>query len=140
MRSTALRKSGLGMHCAGAVLAFVALVGQLLGSAHLAFTPHATCAEHGELVELRSTAGSATPGNYATSTKGPSASRDDSSVAHGHDHCPCTLLQRERLLFSPRAQCSCATTQATVAIFAGIDSPTRSIALILLAPKNSPPV
>jgi len=127
------------MRMVASILATVALVGQLTSFAHLVLVRHVTCAEHGELVELgheRTTAKSARQGQ-------PSAvvSAVSDSDGHGHDHCLIAPMRRDRVAAGTPASFDSAHIDAygTIGVVVA-DEIAPPIALILLAPKNSPPL
>ena len=117
--------------CGGALAAMASQVG---GYVHLAFTTHVTCAEHGELIEA--------PGLSAASERpsAPDYRADAGAAAHGHDHCLLAPQRRDR---ADDAFAGTAITRAQLAfVERAVDAvgPPHPIQLILLAPKNSPPV
>jgi hypothetical protein len=120
-------------------LAVIALVGQLASFAHLVLVRHVTCAEHGELVEL----GRDRPMVATVSRRHvPMAVADASSAGgHGHDHCLIAPMRRDRLAIGTPASLDSTHIEAYGTIgYAGDDGLASPIALILLAPKNSPPL
>lgn len=117
-------------------LASLALAGHLLALAHLALVRHVRC-EHGDLVEvassemLRSVHGVATPAMGRSPTPGSSSD---------HQHCTIATLPRERTL--PTAPMVSASTLGSPVISVSRDGQPPlpvPIALLRLAPKNSPP-
>jgi hypothetical protein len=119
-----------------AALCGLFLTAQLLAFAHLAFVEHRTCATHGKLVHRARAAASVKSARPAVGVARPASSAADED----HDHCVCLAPSRERVLHAS------AGPQASVSVAAGwphgIDvalAPARAIALLSLAPKNSPP-
>ena len=125
-----------------AALAVVSLIGQISTFAHVAFTRHLTCAEHGELIEVRSSA-SATPavsppetGSTATTVNSVPAE----AVDHGHDHCPFAPYRRQKVVATPTIRVAIGDSSVeSHTVFREIGRAHSSIRLIRLAPKNSPP-
>jgi hypothetical protein len=120
-------------------LAVVALAGQLSSFAHLVLVRHVTCAEHGEMVEVgneqdlvATTANEEAPAAVAATSP---------ADAHGHDHCLIVPMRREHAALGTAGSFDSAHLDAYGTIGHGGDSLiSPPIALILLAPKNSPPV
>ena len=119
-------------------MAAVVVVGQLASIAHLVLVRHVTCAEHGELIEL----------GHDRVTNAMSASRRTTTVAnsssaetHGHEHCLVASTRRERisLRLQPIADSLRVDAYGTVGLGRDVDI-APPIALILIAPKNSPPL
>lgn len=133
------RRTGIARFVPRIALVLVAfnLLTQVVSFAHLAYVNHVTCAEHGELVEVGRSVGSATAGTDSSAVR-PSAAAEES---HGHDHCVIALARRDRAFAD-------STTRSFVAI--PLETPLEAarapeaappaIAVILIAPKNSPPV
>jgi uncharacterized Zn-binding protein involved in type VI secretion len=121
------------------MLAVVALVGQLASFAHLVLVRHVTCAEHGELVEIGRD--HSTPAvrshRLAVATVGDASATE----THGHEHCLLAPMRRDRLVAGAPVAFDVARLDAhrtidperDVAVF-------QSVAVIVFAPKNSPPV
>ena len=113
------------------------MLGQVGIFAHLAFTLHVRCAEHGELVEAGVPTAKSVVGGRATTEAQLLAA--DVVAAHGHDHCLIASHRRDRSTQSVE-HASVVTAQISLeAPDVDRTDPHRSIALILLAPKNSPP-
>jgi hypothetical protein len=128
------------MRVVASVLATVALAGQVTSFAHLVLVRHVTCAEHGELVEVGKTHVVARPAH------GPSQPIDAFVAAaaadeHGHEHCLIAPMRRDRIAAGAPESFDSAHIDAygTVGVIVA-DEVTPPIAVILLAPKNSPPV
>jgi hypothetical protein len=123
-------------------LALFALVGQLSSSAHLLLVRHAVCPEHGELIHAAS--GEPRRSEHAKAPDGKlalvQASADGDEFADAHGHCPIATHRRERGVPSAAA----ARIEAADSVRA-LYIPTQQQAfafggaLLLLAPKNSPP-
>jgi hypothetical protein len=118
------------------VLALGAMAGQVAGYAHLAFTDHVHCPEHGELVE----AGPATATTTVTRAARPHASiAADAEADHDHDHCAAAPQRRDRAVHSfVRTFVAAAALPFAARVTTQI-GPPRAIQLIRLAPKSSPP-
>ncbi len=115
-------------------LALVALIAQASGFTHYVLVRHATCPEHGELVH-------ATEGSPATHADEAPGLRASASGADGHDHCVFSCLRRERTALGELGRAVPLPLSAEHgAGFEHDAPPPPSIALFLLAPKNSPPV
>ena len=124
-------------------LALLCLATQLSGFAHLAFVPHVTCAEHGELVE----AGAHLPATAVRRSSEDGAAellaaepRLETSGGHSHDHCIVMAVRRT----PARLVRSSVPIDATATVARGVclereRSLTPSIPLLDVAPKNSPP-
>jgi hypothetical protein len=142
MGASKLHRRTRASSLAGLLLAWLSLCGQLGGYAHLAFTRHVTCLEHGELVhvgEPRLTS-EATP--LVTSEATPRQARLAAAPAaeHGHDHCLTAALRRERPAPSSAAPMlvSAPATPLVLSRAASL-APPSPIALLSAAPKTSPP-
>ena len=114
-------------------IAFFVLAAQIGGLAHLAFVKHVECAEHGEMVEVRA-------GSTIDHQDPVAAFHTDSAPAHGHDHCGIATLRRERtqshsvpVAVAPQPRTDLGRTLERAI------APPPSIAILDLAPKNSPP-
>jgi hypothetical protein len=122
-----------------ALLAVVALAGQVSSFAHLVLVRHVTCAEHGELVELgrEHATASAAPTRQASATVAAAAAES----GHGHEHCLIAPMRRDRLAASAPAALDSAHIDAygTIGVLVA-DAVPPPIAVIFLAPKNSPPL
>jgi hypothetical protein len=120
---------------AALILATTALSVQLAGWAHLASQRHATCAEHGEMIEV---GGDAQAVELARPS-GPRIELASSEEAHGHDHCLTALQRHQRSVTS-------APSGAAFGSVADLSHPTIAVddayvpqPLLLIAPKTSPP-
>ena len=125
-----------------AVLCALFAVAQLASFAHEALNSHAVCAEHGEFIHVA----------HATAAVGaPVASRHaiapqtrPTNTARGgaeHEHCGLTTLNRQRSLVFPEAASVAAAPAPSIAPAAiQLDVEHSPIALLLLAPKQSPPL
>jgi hypothetical protein len=136
-RIAARRHAGFfrGVSC---FLALVAMTGQVGVYVHLAFTAHVTCAEHGELVEAGGGRKAfATADDRRVERTYAASSRE---VTHGHEHC---VVAAHRRLHSVEAQARTVAVTAQLPFVARVvaaNGPPSPIALIFLAPKNSPPL
>ena len=126
------------MRIVASVLATIALAGQVTSFAHLVLVRHVRCAEHGELVEI----GKARAATKATRRNAPTnfVSAESTADGHGHEHCLIAPMRRDRIAAGAPAWLDSLHVDAfsTVGVVAE-DEVAPPIALILLAPKNSPP-
>ncbi len=115
-------------------LALLGLLGHVSALAHLALVRHVRC-EHGDLVEV---AGAETLRyGVATPEIGRSSVPDSSS---GHQHCTIAPLPRERTLPTAPVVSASALDSPVISVACDCQPPLAPpIALLLLAPKNSPP-
>ena len=121
------------------MLALLCLTTQLSIFAHLALVPHATCLEHGELVDAASL-----PPLPLTA-----ASDEDSAIAalplatvtaHAHDHCILSALRRLPAQLQREAEPNQARACSEPSAPPRVDQLLpQIIALLDLAPKSSPP-
>ena len=121
-----------------ATLATLALASQLASFAHVVLLRHVTCTEHGELIEVgREQAIVATPTRETTQA----VSASSSAGAHGHDHCLIVATRRHRFLVGVVASLDSMHVDAhgTIARLSHDEAPPP-IAVLLLAPKSSPPL
>jgi hypothetical protein len=126
-----------GPRLIGCAVALAAMLGQVGSYAHLAFTAHVRCAEHGELIEAGGVSKGAVTHAQSAAQRGYVA--DSSNASHGHEHCLVAPHRRDRATHA-FARTLMATAQlAFVARVVETVGPPRAIDLILLAPKNSPP-
>ena len=112
-------------------LALVCLAGQLTTAAHLALVQHTTC-EHGELVEA------APPGLAQAGDTGLSAPDEAAAATHSHDHCVLNASRRDGPRFSRLLAPLAVSVLLPPSLRADLP-PLPAIALILVAPKSSPP-
>ncbi len=120
-------------------LALVAFAGQLAGFAHLVAVEHVRC-EHGELVEVSRRQLPSSAGAVARSTVDSVGSASDVAT-HGHEHCLLGPTRRDHLALhayhasaagrAPELRCDLGPAACAVA---------PPIPIIVLAPKNSPPL
>jgi hypothetical protein len=120
-----------------AVLAAVALVGQVASFAHLVLVRHVTCAEHGELIEVgheRTIVATVAHKNVAA------VNATSPREVHGHDHCLLAPLRRDRAALGAPTSLDALHVDAygTIGHVANREIPPP-IAVLLLAPKSSPP-
>jgi hypothetical protein len=109
---------------------------QVVAFAHMALVEHRTCAMHGE----------ATHGGHGAvspafeSTLLPAAQPASDAVSDGHDHCVCMALGRERFVLAPLGSDGMfAIVSAALQGIQVVQQSALSIAVLSLAPKNSPP-
>jgi hypothetical protein len=124
------------LHRVAFICAAAAMIGQLLGFAHIAFKTHVTCAEHGELVDADTAPEIAQSADRAVVSRLAPAR---ANASHGHEHCATAPHRRDRAAHSfVRSVVTSARLAALERRVATVDPPP-SIRLILLAPKSSPP-
>ncbi len=121
-----------------AALAVVALAGQLSSFAHLVLVRHVTCAEHGDMIEVgreRVIAAAATERAAEDSVAAASPAE-----SHGHEHCLVAPMRRDRLASRAGAVLDSSHIDAygTIGV-ARSETIAPAIAVLVLAPKNSPP-
>jgi hypothetical protein len=119
----------------------VLLAAQLLTLGHLLIVRHTICPEHGEAIH------SASPGetqalrpSHEGATNAPALDVGATPAEHAHDHCLAQANTRERLALLPAADLMTGPlllapplpSLASIAL-------TPAVAVLLLAPKNSPP-
>jgi hypothetical protein len=117
------------------------LAAQLLTLGHLLIVRHTICPEHGEA--MHSGAPSETQALAPTregATSDPSAGSGVPPAQHAHDHCPAQAHTRERFALLPAADSMpgpllLASPLPSLAAVAA----RRAVAVLRLAPKNSPP-
>jgi len=119
-------------------LAVLWLATQLSVFAHLAFVPHVTCIEHGELVDAGA--------QLAAAPRGQSVELDTVAsqqvvlAEHAHDHCLLIAMRRVSARLIRNAvdiEASAAMEPGTQPAHERLLAPV--IALLDVAPKNSPP-
>jgi hypothetical protein len=126
------------LRCLAGALATLALVGQLASFAHLVLVRHVTCAEHGELIEVGHERALAVATAHADS---PGIATAATGQAHGHDHCLLAPMRRDRVALGAPHALDCAHVDAFGTIGrVGARLIPPPIAVILLAPKSSPPL
>jgi hypothetical protein len=127
------------MRIVASILATVALAGQVTSFAHLVLVRHVTCAEHGEFVEV---------GKQHAAAKTPRPAPPTAVIAvempageHGHDHCLLAPMRRDRVVAGTPGSFDSLHVDAygTIGVVAAGEV-APPIALVLLAPKNSPPL
>ena len=123
-------------------LALLAALGPLLGLAHAEAVRHATCAEHGELIEAASASAEIGHDHDGLPEDAASAQTDRGVAGKGHQHDHCALAQHSR----DRAAQPQPTAPSAPACGAqgctGLDETELRLAraaLYRLAPKGSPP-
>jgi hypothetical protein len=121
-------------------MAVVCLVAQGLGLAHVGFSRHAICPEHGELIEVTA---QAQPGGVlrsADSLERPGLTRPSAYRLSGvEDHCALANLLRQ-VRTSPGLTSLVVGTPAEERIPAARWAARAERGLFRLAPKQSPPV
>ncbi len=119
--------------CALAIAALL-LAGELGSSIHFAVARHASCPQHGELIEIGH-AKLAPPGAASEVATFVAA---DSSGSHRHEHCSMAPHRRPARFTAA----SPATTSASIAVLRPLALRTahaRGAAVLRFAPKTSPP-
>lgn len=123
-------------------LAALVLATQVSAFMHLAFVPHVTCAEHGELVEPGGHEGLAARHHVAPASQSVLADEGEAAAVsgHAHDHCIVTAAQRTpaRLVRAPDSIDVHPSGDAESGI-RRVRSTPPSLALLAVAPKCSPP-
>lgn len=126
------------MRFAALALSIVTLVGQLSSFAHALFVPHASCAEHGEVIHAPQ--GPANPGATAGSPELAFAAAPVVDADHAHEHCLFASVCRDHPTLSPRL---CDKLDRPVSSPSRVQprdiEPACAVALFRLAPKSSPP-
>lgn len=126
-----------------ALIASLVVLGHISASAHLLFSRHAICPEHGEIIHLDEETSSATlvtPVAKTDSAASFSSRTDGQSAGHSHDHCLLISHRRERATLSLSQISLCVATPRVGGAYLPQDVPRPpSIAIFRLAPKNSPP-
>jgi hypothetical protein len=125
-----------GCRLLGGAVALAAMLSQVAGFAHLAFTRHVTCAEHGDLIE----AGEAPAASAAQDQAHSRLAINGDGATHGHDHCLLAPQRRDRTTQSFTRTLVATAELPFMARFVDAVGPPPTIQLILLAPKNSPPL
>ena len=136
MRSLPKNRATRGL---AAVLAVVALAGQVSSFAHLVLVRHVTCAEHGDMIEVGHERTIVTTSSHRQALTAVRAASP--AETHGHEHCLIARMRRDRLTADTPASLDSAHIDAygTIGVV-GDDEVAPSIAAIILAPKNSPPL
>ena len=119
-------------------LAVLWLTTQLSGFAHLAFVPHVTCVEHGELIDAG--AQPAAAHSAQTVERDTVAAQEVPLAEHSHDHCLLTAMRRVSARLIRSSVDVVALCAARPISDPQHDAPVPpAIALLDVAPKNSPP-
>lgn len=118
-------------------LVAAALFAQFANFVHVARVAHVSC-EHGDLIEIESPSSAAffTTVEHATVRESWRAEAN-----HEHDHCLVSAVQRDRAAtVGPESAAVTTVHSATAPMLSVSELPVRTIAVLLLAPKNSPPL
>jgi hypothetical protein len=123
--------------------AFLCLLAQISGAAHLALVSHVRCFEHDALVHADAGHGPGAQQGWTTAAKGKRAESVPSDVAqHADDHCFVVGLRRREYLAAappgPRAADPALNIDAVLWL-AHRDVLAAPVPLLRLAPKASPP-
>ena len=117
------------------------LAAQVLSLSHLLVVRHTICPEHGEAIHSESPSdaqalGSSHEGAAADPTLGAGAP----TAEHAHDHCLALANPRERFASwpAPDVMPGPHLVAATLPSLGTVDA-APAVAVLLLAPKNSPP-
>lgn len=111
------------------------LTAQLWPTLHHALFAHAVCAEHGELVHLSAHEHEAADSDHAASAEVTPGAADDE-----HDHCQLPPGTHDPASEPGTARASGVVHVCDAAAFAPCDAGlARSIPILALAPKQSPP-
>lgn len=118
------------------------LAAQLLSLGHLLVVSHVTCPEHGDVIhsgqprELLSARPIVDEGLSSLRSIAAAAPRAE----NGHDHCLICTITHERFALLPPANHCMASIELAVPFVSPSDAgPFAPVALIVFAPKNSPP-
>lgn len=130
---------GVGLRALAALVALLLGVTSLGEATHFLVVPHAICAEHGELVELRQGASEAHEHDETDAQKAPASAPASGDVEH--DHCDVVAqAQREQLLPPLPAFEVPGAGDASVSVAVALEPRVeRPLDLLRLAPKTSPP-
>ena len=129
------------MRAWSAVLCALFGLAQIASFAHDVSSPHAVCAEHGEVIHVERAAITAAPVLAAHRGHAPMLRNAAPGTHVDHEHCGLATLSRQRALgFHDFTSVAVAPTcsPAPQSVPAAADRST--IPLFLLAPKQSPPV
>jgi hypothetical protein len=117
------------------------LAAQLVALGHLLVVRHTICPEHGEAIHSESPSEAQTLGSSHEATAAdPTLGAGAPTAEHTHDHCLALANTRERFAPLPAPDVMpgpllVAATLPSLAIIGG----APAVALLRLAPKNSPP-
>lgn len=116
------------------------MVGQALSLAHLWLIGHAVCPEHGEI--YHTAAGAQTARQELTLAAKPTAAAQAAASANDdeHEHCPSTCPRPHLLTLAPATTAQRAAPVTPRLLPSQPPLAPRPIALLRVAPKNSPPV
>jgi hypothetical protein len=117
------------------------LAAQLLTLGHLLAVRHAICPEHGEAIHSESShEAQAMPATHEDATAHPTLGRGAPLAEHDHDHCLARANTRQRfaLWLVPDVMSGSPLVAATLSARLAVRI-APPVAVLLLAPKNSPP-
>jgi hypothetical protein len=126
----------------GVVVPLALLAGQASTIAHSMVVEHQRCREHGELIHRVLIPGESAAGDAPAPRADPRRTRltpAASAEGHGHDHCLSITDRRDGLRPPERPGAAIAATPSTPTAPAAAPVRLARGALILLAPKTSPP-
>jgi hypothetical protein len=119
-------------------LALTATAGQLSAVVHMLLVPHAVCPEHGALVHVASDTARARERD--SSARSEYRDAGELSESDQHDHCLADAARRAAsLVASPLSSKLAVGALAGTPAVCGPESAERSVDLLSLAPKSSPP-
>jgi hypothetical protein len=129
------------LHRAALALALLAAGGQFFNISHLLMVPHAICAEHGELVHVDTGPRSTRHDAHAARDSASSAYRPGAiGSTDPHDHCLISVFRKQTLAIHPAGSVLLPPRiSPAVVSFENVIAPPRTVAILHLAPKSSPP-
>ena len=124
------------------LVAWLCLLLQASGVAHGLLVRHSFCLEHGELIHVPEAGKGSAPPAFTSRGKAFAVQATGSAEADEHEHCAVFAHRRDSLATSPQAHAVAASPHAerAEATHAGGLLRAPACALLLLAPKTSPPV
>jgi hypothetical protein len=125
---------GLALGIVTAFVAWLSVLAHLAGTLHFALISHEICADHGELVHRAEA-----PSGERHHARGPAALPAGEHQAH--DHCPLVGRRHDQVAVAapPTVQIVAAPVALAPAVSEGRTSAPSRAALLLTAPKQSPP-
>ena len=119
----------------------ILLAVHLLTLGHLLFVRHAICPEHGEAIHSDPPSEDrATPPSHEGAGAGAALASGAPTAEHAHDHCLARASTRERFALLPTQDVMPVPPLLAVPLLSPVGVGTEpAVAVLLLAPKNSPP-
>lgn len=117
-----------------ALVAVLVVLCQATAWVHTAASPHVTCAEHGESVHIAAATPATEERQNAAGTTLDSAPAE--TATHAHEHCG---LQGQRTTGAPGPDATFVRVAHVASFAPDLASAPRSVGLLRLAPKTSPP-